>query len=492
MKKLKLTTPKSFYDEFERRPGSDKENTHYCSGCGHGIIHKLIAEALDDFGIQDRTILISPVGCAVFAYYYMDVGNIQTAHGRAPAIASAIKRAHPESIVISYQGDGDLAAIGGNNLIQAANRGDNFTTIFINNAIYGMTGGQMAPTTLLGQKTTTSPFGRKDNETGVPIRICELLAALEPTVYLERVSLHNPAHINKTRRAIRKALQNQVENRGYSLVEVLSPCPPGWKTDTPSANRFIEEKMVPVFPLGVYKDNSAESEFHYPPKKEMSSADISTVLEVAEANLSAEYRSAPRKESYRNPSVKIAGFGGQGVLLLGEALAETAMYQGYNVSWIPSYGPEMRGGTANCQATISDERIGSPLSSTPDVLIALNKQSLEKFATDVRAGGIILYNTSLIDIDFKRADCEVIPIPFSKLGDEAGNLKTANMVALGAYVRYTGILEYQMVIELLPEFITRKNLIEVNKKAILKGVEAVETFVRSAAEHSVPASYLQR
>ena len=484
MRKLKLKTPDAFYDRFERRPGSDKANTHYCPGCGHGIIHKLLAEAIDDFGIQDRTIVISPVGCAVFAYYYLDVGNIQAAHGRAPSIATAIKRARPDSIVISYQGDGDLAAIGGNNLIQAANRGENITTIFVNNAIYGMTGGQMAPTTLLGQKTTTSPFGRRVEEAGLPLRVCELLSALEPTVYLERVSLHNPAHVGKTRRAIRKALQNQIENRGYSLVEVLSHCPAGWKMDTPSAARYIEEKMVPAFPLGVYKDQGEGREFRYLEKKNLAYPELSAILGVKEVSLSRHYAPVPRKEGYRNPAVTVAGFGGQGVLLLGEALAETAMHQGCDVSWIPSYGPEMRGGTANCQVTISDSRIGSPLTSTPDVLIALNRPSLDKFASSVRAGGIILYNTSLIDIDYKRDDCEVIPLPISGLADEAGNLRTLNMVALGAYLHYTNLLDYRMVIELLPEIISRKHLIPVNEKAIRKGVEAVKAFVPAASQAS--------
>ncbi len=479
MENLVLQAPKSFYDVFERKPGSDKVNTHYCPGCGHGEVHKILAEAIDDFGIRDRTILISPVGCSVFAYYYFDTGNIQVAHGRAQAVATAIKRARPDSIVISYQGDGDLAAIGGNELLHAANRGENITTIFINNAIYGMTGGQMAPTTLIGQKTTTSPYGRRIEEAGYPLKVCELLSTLENVAYLERVSLHDAAHVMKARKAIRKAIQNQIENKGYSLVEVLSQCPSGWKVDPVKARDFMVENMLPYFKLGVYKDTTEEREFHYLEKHHI--FDFGTLhksLDLESAEIKNQYESKPRKDDYKNPQIKIAGFGGQGVLLLGKALAEAGMYQGFNVSWIPSYGPEMRGGTANCQVNIFDKRIGSPLTNIPDVLIAMNKPSLEKFGPKVRKGGIIFYNTSMIDIEYSNPDCEVIPIAFTEIADKVGNLKAANMVAVGAYVYYTGLIDYNLIIELLPSIIKKEKLIELNKKAILAGVDAVKPFIK--------------
>ena len=220
MKAQALRKPESFYDTFERKGKTHQQTTHYCPGCGHGNIHKILAEAMDDYNITDRTILISPVGCSVFAYYYFDVGNIQAAHGRAPAIATGLKRSNPDSIVISYQGDGDLAAIGGAEIINAANRGENITVIFVNNAIYGMTGGQMAPTTLVGQRTTTSPYGRKPTNEGFPIRMCELISTMEAPVYVERTALVDFKTINRTRRAIRKAIKNQVDNKGFSFVEV--------------------------------------------------------------------------------------------------------------------------------------------------------------------------------------------------------------------------------------------------------------------------------
>src|ERR1044071_9325453 len=201
--------PQAFYDIYERK-AELQHQTHYCPGCGHGIVHKLLAEAIDGLGIQDRTVLISPVGCSVFAYYYFDVGNIQVAHGRAPAAATAVKRSRPESIVIAYQGDGDLAAIGTAEIIHAANRGEAVTVVFVNNGIYGMTGGQMAPTTPLGKKSTTSPFGRTAANEGYPIHVCELLNSLEAPVFIERVALGNNRQIMSAAKVIRKAVENQI------------------------------------------------------------------------------------------------------------------------------------------------------------------------------------------------------------------------------------------------------------------------------------------
>src|SRR5208282_5090113 len=221
---------KVFYPEYERK--SDlKHQTHYCPGCGHGVAHKLIAEALEDLGVQDDTILVSPVGCSVFAYYYFDVGNVQVAHGRAPAAATALKRACPDRMVIAYQGDGDLAAIGTAEIVHAANRGEKISVFFVNNAIYGMTGGQMAPTTLIGEKSTTSPFGRRTSNEGFPIHMAELLATLEAPVHIERVALSDNKNIMKARRAIRKALEIQRDGVGFLFVEILSPCPTIWGKD---------------------------------------------------------------------------------------------------------------------------------------------------------------------------------------------------------------------------------------------------------------------
>lgn len=228
--------------------------THYCGGCGHGIVHKLIAQVMDEMNIQEEVLLVAPVGCAVFAYNYLDVDSCEAAHGRAPAVATGMKRVHPDKLVISYQGDGDLLAIGTAETIHAANRGENITVIFINNAIYGMTGGQMAPTSLVGQVTKTTPYGRKSEEVGYPIRASELLNTLVEPKYIERCAVYDVKHINRTKAAIKKALTYQKEKKGYSFVEILSMCPTNWGVDPVVAAQWVKDEMEPYYPLGVFRD----------------------------------------------------------------------------------------------------------------------------------------------------------------------------------------------------------------------------------------------
>ncbi len=234
---------------------------HYCPGCTHGIIHRLVAEAIEELGIEGRTIGVAPVGCSVMAYDYFTTDFIQAPHGRAPAVATGVKRADPENnIVFTYQGDGDLAAIGTAETVHAAARRENITVIFVNNAIYGMTGGQMAPTTLPGQVTQTSPYGRDVETVGYPVKVCELLQNVDGAAYLERVSVNNPANVKKAKKAIKKAFQNQIEGKGFSLVEVVSTCPTNWGMTPEKALTWLEENMLPYYPLGVYKDIYAEEE----------------------------------------------------------------------------------------------------------------------------------------------------------------------------------------------------------------------------------------
>ena len=233
---------------------------HYCPGCTHGIIHRLTAEAIDQLGIREKTIGVASVGCSVFAYDYFNCDMQQAAHGRAPAVATGIKRVLPDRVVFTYQGDGDLASIGTAEIIHAAARGENITVIFVNNAIYGMTSGQMAPTTLLGQKTTTTPRGRSVQDNGYPIRMSELLAALDGSAYIERVSTHDPKHVIQAGRAIKKAFSMQLEGRGFSLVEVLSTCSVNWGMNPQEALDWMRDNMVPYYPLGVYKDITSEEE----------------------------------------------------------------------------------------------------------------------------------------------------------------------------------------------------------------------------------------
>ena len=227
---------------------------HYCPGCSHGVVHKLIAEVIEEMGMEDKAVGISPVGCAVFIYNYLDIDWQEAAHGRAPALATAIKRLWPDRLVFTYQGDGDLACIGTAETIHALNRGENITIIFINNAIYGMTGGQMAPTTLLGMKTATTPYGRDAHLNGYPYKIAEMMAHLDGATYITRQSVHKPANVRKCKAAIKKAFQRSMEGKGFSLVEVVSTCNSGWKLSPVASNEWLEQNMLPFYPLGDIKE----------------------------------------------------------------------------------------------------------------------------------------------------------------------------------------------------------------------------------------------
>ena len=229
------------------------EVMHYCPGCSHGTVHNLIAEVIDEMGLEGDTIAVSPVGCSVFAYRYIDVDWIEAAHGRACAVATAAKRLHPKKLVFSYQGDGDLTAIGAGETIHAAARGENIVTIFVNNAIYGMTGGQMSPTTLLGMKTATTPYGRDASLNGFPYKIADMMTHLDGATYITRQSVHTPANVRKCKRAIRKAFENSLAGNGYSLVEVVASCNSGWKLSPVQANKWMEENLLPHYPLGDIK-----------------------------------------------------------------------------------------------------------------------------------------------------------------------------------------------------------------------------------------------
>ena len=241
------------------KPNALTENPlHYCPGCTHGIIHRLVAEALDELGVTGRTIGVASVGCSVFTYNYFNCDMVQAAHGRAPAVATGVKRSDKNNIVFTYQGDGDLAAIGTAETVHSAARGENITVIFVNNAIYGMTGGQMAPTTLPGQKTQTSPYGRDTSVAGFPVKVCEMLSQVDGATYLERVAVNNVANVKKAKAAIKKAFQNQIDGKGFSLVEVLSTCPTNWGLSPEKSLQWLEENMLPYYPLGVYKDKYAE------------------------------------------------------------------------------------------------------------------------------------------------------------------------------------------------------------------------------------------
>lgn len=244
---------------FQRPHALTDAPMHYCPGCPHGIVHRLVAQALDELGVEGNTVGVASVGCSVMSYDYFACDMVQAPHGRAPAVATGLKRAIPENVVFTYQGDGDLAAIGTAETIHAATRGENITVIFINNAIYGMTGGQMAPTSLPGQVTQTSPYGRDVTSAGYPIRVCELLSTLDGVALAQRVTVDNVKNVNIARRAIKKAFQYQIDKKGYTIIEVLSTCPTNWGLSPEEAFGWMQESMLPYYPLGVYKDKGAEN-----------------------------------------------------------------------------------------------------------------------------------------------------------------------------------------------------------------------------------------
>jgi 2-oxoglutarate ferredoxin oxidoreductase subunit beta len=243
---------------FQRPIAMTETVTHYCPGCTHGIIHRLVAEALDDLGVRERTVGVAPVGCSVLAYNYFNCDFLEAPHGRAPALATGFKRIRPDMIVFTYQGDGDLASIGGNEILHSANRGEKFTTIFVNNAIYGMTGGQMAPTTLPGQITTTCPHGRDVAQTGYPLRVSELLTTLATPGYIERVSVHSPMHIIQAKKAIRRAFEYQIKGTCFALVEILSTCPTNWGMTPTESTKWLEQNLLPYYPLKRFKEPHPE------------------------------------------------------------------------------------------------------------------------------------------------------------------------------------------------------------------------------------------
>ncbi len=456
----------AFYDRYERK-AELQHQTHYCPGCGHGIVHKLLAEAIAGLGVRDRTILISPVGCSVFAYYYFDVGNIQAAHGRASAVATAVKRSRPESIVISYQGDGDLAAIGTAEIVHAANRGEALTVIFVNNGIYGMTGGQMAPTTPIGRKSTTSPFGRTVENEGYPLHVCELLNSLEAPVFIERVALGNNKQIMHAAKVIRRALENQVKGLGFSFVEVLSPCPTIWKMQPLEAQTFIREEMASVFPPANYRDRTKDAK---PREHKTIEPDLPAILGLVNGAAPVE-----RPTQRLDARIKIAGFGGQGVLMLGEVLAEAGLESGYEVSWLPSYGPEMRSGTSNCHVRVSSDPVDSPLVSRPNVLLAMNEPSLRKFLPTVEDSGLILYNGPAVPEDCFREGVRIVAVPFTEIADKLGASKVANIVMLGALLEVTALLDQERVTSALRRLVKTQKWFDLDLKALDLGREAVRT-----------------
>ena len=417
------------YASFERS-GAPTRATHYCAGCGHGILHKLVTEALADLGLPERTIVVNPIGCAVFGYYYWDVGNIGAAHGRAPAVGTALCRTLPEALVLAYQGDGDLAAIGFNCAFQAASRGERMVTFLVNNATYGMTGGQMSPTTLIGQRSATSPHGRTVANDGYPLHVCEVMAQLRAPVYIERCSLADTPRIMKARQAVRKALTILRDGKGYALVEFLSPCPHGCSGDALAAARFVSGELEREFPLGVFRDTSAAAA---PPPLPPTPPSLAAFFSGAKASI------PPRLDpTVPERRLVFAGSGGQGILSLGLCVADAGSFAQRFTTWFPSYGPEQRGGSASCALVLAGRPVGSPTVDRPDVLVCMTRPMLDRFLPAVKPGGTVFCDTLVLNGETpSRAGVRFVGMPATELAAASGLPRAANTAILAAML-HTG------------------------------------------------------
>jgi 2-oxoisovalerate ferredoxin oxidoreductase beta subunit len=464
-----------FYDRFERHDhaqGLKAHATHYCPGCGHGLVHKYLAQAIAELGIQDRTVAISPVGCAVFLHYYLDVGNSQAAHGRAPAVAIGHKLANPDSVVISYQGDGDLASIGLAEILQAAQLGIPLSVVFVNNAVYGMTGGQMAPTTLMGQRTATSPEGRVPLM-GQPLRIAELMAQLDGPIYVERVALYDAKQRVKAEKAILKALRLQVENRGFAFVEVLAECPTHLKLTPAETERWVKEQMLPAFPLGVKKDVKEASW----PAWERPRFDPEGLLAVIGGSSDAAPRFAtgfPEGFGSGDIAVKLAGAGGDGAQTAALLLARTAINEGFDATHIPSYGPESRGGTSYADVRIASDEVFSPAAPAPHALVAFNAPSLARFGPAVVPGGAVVYDSSVVsEVPALGPGVRLVPVPCAEIAHGLGQAMVKNIAALGALHEATRLFPEESYLTAIRQALAaRAALVDLNEQAFRAGARA--------------------
>ena len=474
---MKVTEQKGMYTEFPRCGKKDARTTHYCPGCGHGIVNKLVAECCAEMGLQDSTIFVDPVGCGVFTYYYWDAAHISAAHGRASAAATGACRARPDAVTIAYQGDGDLGAIGFNNAFQAASRGEHFGCIFINNSLYGMTGGQMAPTTLEGEKTTTTPFGRDPALTGHPLHVCEVFNQLRAPVYIARVSVADTKRIMQCKQAIRKVFEIQKAHKGYALLEILAPCPTNFGMGALKAAEFCMNEMEREFPLGVFRDGAPEA----PAVTASETLAVKSVPQFASCgDLFAEPDGTEAPAAENDPSVpevrfKFAGYGGQGILSLGICVAEAARLERRHTLWFPSYGPEQRGGSASCSVVVSGTPIGSPTVEHPDILVCMNQPSYERFAGDMKKGGVVIVD-STVPINIQPPEgVKLHRIPAIKMAEDFGVPKAANTIMLAALcaLNATGLQNASLETALCASFKKKPQLVEKNRQLLEKAIAAI-------------------
>ncbi|MGD0441767.1 MAG: 2-oxoacid:acceptor oxidoreductase family protein [Acidimicrobiales bacterium] len=469
-------TTSVFYNRFERHANGEgvaAHSTTYCPGCGHGLAQKYLAEAIDELGVQDRTVLVSPVGCSVFSYYYFDVGNSQAPHGRAPAVAIGHKTANPDSIVIAYQGDGDLASIGLAEIVSTAQLGIPITVIFINNAIYGMTGGQMAPTTLIGQRTTTTPKGRT-TFAGQPMKMAELMAVLDGPVYVERVALYDNRRRTHAKRSIKKALELQVAGTGFAFVEVLSECPVHLGLEPEAAEDWVRENMEPIFPLGVKKDTTDGTAFPVIPTARFDPEEALMALGTTTERPPRFAAGFPTHIDPEDISFKLAGSGGDGAQTAAMILTRGAINEGYDSTHIPSYGPESRGGTSYADVHVALKEVMSPAAPRPHVLVAFNAPSLAKFGPTVRPEGMIIYDSSVINAqpDMLPAGVRLVPVPFTNVANDLGAVLVKNVVALGALQGATNVFPEETFLTAIRSTLRQKcAMIPLNEEAFKLGAK---------------------
>ena len=430
-------TASVFYRQFERHADGKGVNAHsttYCPGCGHGLAQKYLAEAIDELEVQDRTVLVSPVGCSVFSFYYFDVGNSQAPHGRAPAVALGHKTANPDSIVIAYQGDGDLASIGLAEIVSIAQIGIPITFIFINNAIYGMTGGQMAPTTLIGQRTTTTPKGRT-LFAGQPMKMAELISGLDGPVYVERVALYDNRRRTHAKRSIKKALELQVAGTGLAFIEVLSECPVHLGLEPEAAEDWVRENMEPIFPLGVKKDTTDRVVFPVIPTPKFDPDETLISLGATTERPPRFAKGFPAHIDTQDISFKFAGSGGDGAQTAAMILTRsTRSTKATTRRTSRATDPSLAVARPMPTYMWPSKEVMSPAAPRPHVLVAFNAPSLAKFGPTVQPGGMVIYDSSVISArpEGLATGVRLVAVPFIGVANDLGEALVKNVVALGA------------------------------------------------------------
>ena len=449
--------------------------TIWCSGCGIGIVMGSLIRAVESLGLEnDQVALVAGIGCTARMPVYMDFNTLHTTHGRALAFATGLKIARPDMKVIAIMGDGDALAIGGNHFIHAARRNLGITALIVNNAIYGMTGGQMAPTTLMGQKTATSPYGRT-RFTGEPLKVAELIAGLDGPVYVERVALFDAKNRVKAEKAIKKAIRLQVEGRGFTFVEVLAECPTHLKLTPLESEKWVKEKMLPLFPLGVKKDVTREELWPLPPPPSFMPGRLLDVVGGAGQASERFCDGFPRTPWGQDIGVKLAGAGGDGAQTAALLLTRAAINERFDATHIPSYGPESRGGTSYADVRIAEKEVLSPDVPHPHVLMAFNAPSLAKFGPQVAKGAVVLYDASVIrEAPALDPSVRVLAVPCTEIARELGQPLVKNIVALGALAAATGILPQASLLGAMQRALGGKRAaVGVNEEAFRRGVSSV-------------------